>query len=139
MNKALLSRLAAALVGTLAAFSILAPAGAAPMGIAMLGSARLDAATPPSLIEPVRARTRHRFARRNSGVPAVLLGIFGAVAGAAIASDRYNSYSSDSYGYPNGYGYGYDPGYVQRPAYGYYGGGYYGRGHRYGGYRGYRW
>ena len=134
MNKAFLSRRVAALVGTLAVFSVLAPAGAAPIGIA-----RLEAAAPASLIEPVRARTRYRAAQRNSGVPAALLGIFGAVAGAAIASDRYNNYSRYSYGYPDGYGYGYDPGYVQRPAYGYYGGGYYGRGHRYGGYRGYRW
>ena len=110
-----------------------APASAAP---AMVSNVQAVAASSQLTDVRYRARTRsvrHHYVRRHRGGvgPGAVLGLFGAIAGAAIASNRYDDdyYGYPAYGYsqPN-YGYGY-----YGPAYGY---GYPGvRAYR-GGYRG---
>ena len=128
-----LALVAATFIGVSAASSV----SAAPMSVA-----GAEIVTPASQITDVRYR-RHYVVRRHRGVgPAAVLGLFGALAGAAIASNRYDDgyyyggYPAYGYGYP-AYGYGY-PAYSYGygyPAYGYRNRGYY-RGPRYGAYRG---
>lgn len=99
-----------------------APSHAAPVNL--VGQAVLAPLAP--VIE-ARVRVRRHVRRQNGPGPAAVLGIFGAVVGAAFANNRYENYSYQSYGYANdyyapGYGYGYAP---------HYGSGYRGRGWRY--------
>ncbi len=60
-----------------------------------------------ALIHVVKRRiVHHRVYRRRHGIgPAAALGLFGAVIGAGIASERYDNYSNYAYGQPY-YSYG---------------------------------
>jgi len=61
----------------------------------------------------VQARARvARHVRQSGPGPAAMLGLFGALAGAAISNNRYENYSYQSYGYANDY-------YAPRGSYGY--------------------
>jgi len=98
------------LAGACVTMTASAPASAAP--IAIVHAATLA----PSALEMV---VRRRRVPRNNVGPAVVLGLFGALAGSVIANQRYNNYNNysyNAYGYPNDYGYG--PGYY-RNGYGY--------------------
>ena len=66
-----------------------------------------------------RARVRRHYHGRSGVGPSAILGMFGAVMGAAALANSYDNYSNYSYGGLNNYGY--SPGYGG-------GGGYAGRG-----------
>lgn len=62
----------------------------------------------PSLTENVRAKKRRVVRPRrggNAAAAAAALGVFGAIAGAAIASSQRDRYYGDGYYYGPGYGY----------------------------------
>jgi len=71
-----------------------------------------------------RSRVRHHYRGRSGVGPSAILGMFGAVIGAAALANSYDNYSNYSYGGLNNYGY--SPGY----------GGGYGGGGGFGGGRG---
>lgn len=101
----------------------------------------------PSLTENVRYKRRYVRARRggNAAAAAAALGVFGAIAGAAIASSQRDRYYDDGYYYAPAPSYGYyqAPGYYEAPRQRYYGPRYgyndnYAQPQRYYGNRGYR-
>jgi hypothetical protein len=108
--------IAGALTGVVLVLSACDVATAAPISFA--GPAVV---APQTMITDVRARARvRRHYRGRSGVgPSAILGMFGAVIGAAALANSYDNYSNYSYGGLNNYGY--SPGYGG-------GGGYGGRG-----------
>jgi hypothetical protein len=100
------STVAGALAGVLLLLSACEVATAAPISFA--GPA---VAAPQTMITNVRARARvRRHYHGRSGVgPSAILGMFGAVMGAAALANSYDNYSNYSYGGLNNYGY--SPGY----------------------------
>ena len=100
------STIAGALTGALLVLSACDVATAAPISFA--GPAVV---APQTMITDVRARARvRRHYRGRSGVgPSAILGMFGAVMGAAALANSYDNYSNYSYGGLNNYGY--SPGY----------------------------
>jgi len=110
------STVAGVLAGVLLLLSACDVATAAPISFA--GPA---VAAPQTMIIDVRARARVRrhYRGRSSVGPSAILGMFGAVMGAAALANSYDNYSNYSYGGLNNYGY--SPGYGG-------GGGYGGRG-----------
>ena len=91
----------AALAGIVFNVAIPAASMAAPMPV--VASSILS---PPDAIAEIRTR---KPVRRNNAGAAAFMGLFGAVLGGVIASNRYDNYSNYTYGPPADYGYA--PGY----------------------------
>lgn len=111
----------AGLVRTIAAAALLT-------GSHGLAEAAMMHAPPPGVVQQQQSSNiqlvRHRivhhkvYRRRARGVgPAAVLGLFGAIVGAGIAQQRYDSYSYGAYGQPY-YSYG-QPNYYYAQPYGY--------------------
>ena len=96
------STVAGALAGVLLVLPACDLAAAAPISFA--GPAVV---APRTMITDVRARAQvRRHYRGRSGVgPSAILGMFGAMAGAAALANSYDNYSNYSYGGLNNYGY----------------------------------
>ena len=101
------SSVAATMAGVVLALALPASAVAGPMRVAR--SAIISPST--GAMEAVYRRP----ARRHGVGPGAVLGLFGAIVGGAIASQRYNNYSSYAYGSPNDYGCA--PGYLGGPCF----------------------
>jgi hypothetical protein len=120
--------IAAALIGVLLALPACDIAAAASMSFA--GAAVVAPKT--ILVDArARARVRHHYRGRSGVGPSAILGMFGAMAGAAALANSYDNYSNYSYGGLNNYGYspGFGGGYGGRGGFGGGRGGHAGGGH----------
>jgi hypothetical protein len=101
--------------------AVAAPLSVAPASVVQGGQ----------MVEQIKYRPKRRVVRRHARGPnpAAVLGVFGAVVGAAIANSRRDDDYYDGGGYAPGY-YTPQPDYYDAPAYGYGGPVYRGGGHR---------
>lgn len=94
------STIATALTGLLLALSACDIATAAPMSFAGVA-----VVAPQTVLVDARARVRRHYRGRSGVGPSAVLGMFGAVIGAAALANSYDNYSNYSYGGLNNYGY----------------------------------
>jgi hypothetical protein len=106
MSRSRQSAIAGVLTGILLVFPVSDLAKAAP--VIFVGTAVV---APKAEIVEVRYRghVRHHYRGRSGVGPSAILGMFGAVIGAAALANSYDNYSNYSYGGLNNYGY--SPGY----------------------------